>query len=131
MHYHGRLTDGKTFDSSEGRQPLEFRVGEGMVIRGFDRAMLDMQVGDKKTVNIAVEEAYGAKNTDLIMEFPHNMLPSGLKPEIGMQLQMNNREGRVFPVKVVAVGTETVTLDANHPLAGEELIFDIELVEIG
>jgi len=130
VHYHGRLTNGSTFDSSAGRDPLEFQVGAGMVIKGFDNGVLEMQVGDKKTVQIPVDQAYGPKNEELIMEFPKANIPPDLKPEVGMELQMSNAQGQVFPVKVAAVGEESVTLDANHPLAGEELIFDIELVEI-
>ncbi|ASZ14282.1 peptidylprolyl isomerase [Chitinophaga sp. MD30] len=130
VHYHGRLTNGTTFDSSEGRQPLEFKVGAGMVIKGFDNGVLDMKPGDKKTVHIPVVEAYGPKNEELIMDFPKANLPEDLKPEIGMELQMSNPQGNVFPVKVVAVKDEFITLDANHALAGEDLVFDIELVEI-
>jgi FKBP-type peptidyl-prolyl cis-trans isomerase 2 len=130
VHYHGRLTNGNTFDSSEGREPLEFQVGAGMVIKGFDNGVLDMQVGDKKTVQIPVDQAYGPKNEELIMDFPKANMPADLNPEVGMDLQMSNAQGQVFPVKVAAVGTEFITLDANHPLAGEELVFDIELVEI-
>jgi peptidylprolyl isomerase len=130
VHYHGRLTNGATFDSSEGREPLEFQVGAGMVIKGFDNGVLEMQVGDKKTVQIPVDQAYGPKNEELIMDFPKANIPADLNPEVGMELQMSNAQGQVFPVKVAAVGTEFITLDANHPLAGEELIFDIELVEI-
>lgn len=130
VHYHGRLTNGATFDSSEGREPLEFQVGAGMVIKGFDNGVLEMQVGDKKTVQIPVDQAYGPKNEELIMDFPKANIPADLNPEVGMELQMSNAQGQVFPVKVAAVGTEFITLDANHPLAGEELVFDIELVEI-
>lgn len=130
VHYHGRLTDGTTFDSSEGRDPLEFQVGAGMVIKGFDNGVIDMQVGDKRTLEIPVEEAYGPKNAELIMEFPKDNIPAELNPEVGMDLQMSNPEGQVFPVKVAAIGSEFITLDANHPLAGEPLVFDIELVEI-
>jgi len=130
VHYHGRLTNGTTFDSSEGRDPLEFKVGAGMVIKGFDNGVLEMQVGDKKTVQIPVDEAYGPKNQELIMDFPKSNIPPDLNPEIGMELQMSNNQGQVFPVKVAAVNSEFVTLDANHPLAGEDLVFDIELVEI-
>jgi len=130
VHYHGRLTNGNTFDSSEGREPLEFQVGAGMVIKGFDNGVLDMKVGDKKTVQIPVDQAYGPKNEELIMDFPKANIPADLNPEVGMDLQMSNAQGQVFPVKVAAVGTEFITLDANHPLAGEELVFDIELVEI-
>jgi peptidylprolyl isomerase len=130
VHYHGRLTDGTTFDSSEGRDPLEFKVGAGMVIKGFDNGVVDMKVGDKRTLNIPVEEAYGPKNDELIMEFPKENIPADLNPQVGMDLQMSNPQGQVFPVKVAAISNDFITLDANHPLAGEALIFDIELVEI-
>ncbi|MGN6508151.1 MAG: FKBP-type peptidyl-prolyl cis-trans isomerase [Chitinophaga sp.] len=130
VHYHGRLQNGNTFDSSEGRDPLEFKVGSGMVIKGFDNGVLDMKPGDKKTLNIPVEEAYGPKSDELIMEFPKANIPADLNPTVGMELQMSNPQGQVFPVKVAAIGSEFITLDANHPLAGEALIFDIELVEI-
>ncbi|MBP1651796.1 MAG: peptidylprolyl isomerase [Bacteroidetes bacterium] len=130
VHYHGRLTDGTTFDSSEGRDPLEFQVGAGMVIKGFDSGVVDMIPGDKKTLNIPVEEAYGPKNDELIMDFPKQNIPEDLNPQVGMELQMSNPQGQVFPVKVTAISSEFITLDANHPLAGEPLVFDIELVEI-
>ena len=130
VHYHGRLTNGTTFDSSEGRDPLEFEVGAGMVIKGFDNGVVDMKVGDKKTLNIPVEEAYGPKNDELIMDFPKENIPADLNPQVGMELQMSNPQGQVFPVKVAAISSEFITLDANHPLAGEPLIFDIELVDI-
>ena len=130
VHYHGRLTNGDTFDSSEGRQPLEFTVGAGMVIKGFDNGVVDMKIGDKKTVNIPVEDAYGPKNQEMIMDFPKSNIPAEMKPEVGMDLQMSNQEGQTFPVKVVGINEEFITLDANHPLAGEPLVFDIELVEI-
>ncbi|SEN79376.1 peptidylprolyl isomerase [Chitinophaga rupis] len=130
VHYHGTLINGTTFDSSEGRDPLEFKVGAGMVIKGFDSGVLEMQVGDKKRLEIPVDQAYGPKNDELIMDFPKANIPDDLKPEIGMELQMSNAQGQVFPVKVAGVSTEFVTLDANHPLAGEDLIFEIELVEI-
>lgn len=130
VHYHGRLTNGTTFDSSEGRDPLEFQVGAGMVIKGFDSGVVDMVAGDKKTLNIPVEEAYGPKNDELIMDFPKQNIPEDLNPQVGMELQMSNPQGQVFPVKVTAISSEFITLDANHPLAGEPLVFDIELVEI-
>jgi peptidylprolyl isomerase len=130
VHYHGRLENGDTFDKSEGKAPLEFKVGTGSVIKGFDNGVLDMTVGEKRTLNIPVEEAYGPKSDELIMEFPKANIPADLNPEVGMELQMSNPQGQVFPVRVAAVGVEFITLDANHPLAGEPLIFDIELVEI-
>ncbi len=130
VHYHGRLTDGTTFDSSEGREPLEFEVGSGSVIAGFDSGVTGMQVGEKKTVNIPVDEAYGPKQEDLYMEFPIDRFPEDMKPEAGMQLNMSNGSEQNFPVVIAEVHDDTVILDANHPLAGEDLTFDLELVEI-
>jgi peptidylprolyl isomerase len=130
VHYSGRLTDGTTFDSSEGRDPLEFKVGNGDVIKGFDEGVTGMSVGDKKTVHIPANEAYGQKDDNRIVEFPRENFPADLEPEVGMQLNMTNGSGQVIPVVIIGVGNESVTLDANHPLAGEDLIFDIELVDI-
>lgn len=130
VHYHGKLTDGTTFDSSEGREPLEFEVGSGSVISGFDSGVTGMQVGEKKTINIPVGEAYGEKQEDLFMEFPIDRFPPEMEPEVGMQLNMSNGSGQNFPVVIREVRGDTVILDANHPLAGEDLTFDLELVEI-
>jgi len=131
VHYHGRLTDGTTFDSSEGREPLEFKVGSGQVIKGFDDGVTGMEVGQKKTINIPVEEAYGPKNEEMVVNFPRANFPEDLNPEVGMQLNMTNGSGQVIPVVIVEVGEEEVILDANHPLAGQDLVFDLELVSIG
>jgi FKBP-type peptidyl-prolyl cis-trans isomerase 2 len=131
VHYHGRLTDGTTFDSSEGRDPLEFEVGAGAVIKGFDDGVTGMSVGQKKTIEIPVDDAYGPKDPNMIVEFPIANFPPDMKPEIGMRLNMSNGTGEVIPVVITEVNPDTVILDANHPLAGEDLIFDIELVEIG
>ena len=130
VHYHGKLSDGSTFDSSEGRDPLEFEVGSGSVIVGFDIGVTGMQVGQKKTVSIPVEDAYGPKQDDMIMEFSRDRFPEDMVPEIGMQLNMSNGAGQNFPVVIREVEETTVLLDANHPLAGEELVFDLELIEI-
>lgn len=130
VHYHGKLNDGSTFDSSEGRAPLEFTAGNGQVIKGFDDAVLDMQVGDKKTVNIPVHEAYGERNQEMMVKVPRTDFPQDMTPEIGMELQMSDDQGHVFPVVVSEVHEDSVLLDANHPLAGQELTFDIELVSI-
>jgi peptidylprolyl isomerase len=130
VHYHGRLNDGTTFDSSEGRDPLEFEVGSGSVIPGFDNGVTGMQVGEKKTINIPSDQAYGEKQDDLYMEFPIDRFPPDLKPEVGMQLNMSNGAGQNFPVVIREVREDSVILDANHPLAGEDLTFDLELVEI-
>jgi FKBP-type peptidyl-prolyl cis-trans isomerase 2 len=130
VHYSGRLTDGTTFDSSSGRDPLEFKVGNGDVIKGFDEGVSGMSVGEKKTVHIPADEAYGQKDDSRIVEFPRANFPQDLEPEVGMQLNMTNGTGQVIPVMIIEVGPESVTLDANHPLAGQDLIFDIELVDI-
>ena len=130
VHYHGKLTDGSTFDSSEGREPLQFVVGSGQVIKGFDDAVILMVPGEKKVVNISVENAYGERNEDMIIEFPISDFPSDMEPEEGMELQMSDDQGNIFPVVVAEVHDEIVILDANHPLAGQELIFELELVSI-
>jgi FKBP-type peptidyl-prolyl cis-trans isomerase 2 len=131
VHYHGRLNDGTTFDSSEGREPLSFIAGEGQVIKGFDDAVLSMTVGEKKTVNIPVAEAYGHRNDDMVMDYPVSDFPADMTPEVGMELQMGDNQGNVFPVVITQVVGDMVTLDANHPLAGHDLNFDLELVSIG
>jgi FKBP-type peptidyl-prolyl cis-trans isomerase 2 len=130
VHYHGKLRSGETFDSSQGREPLEFTVGSGQVIKGFDQGVMGMHVGDKRTIEIDVQDAYGAKQDEMMIEFPKNQFPPDMKPETGMQLMMNNGAGQSFPVTVTEVKEDSVILDANHPLAGQDLIFDIELVEI-
>lgn len=130
VHYHGTLRTGETFDSSEGREPLEFTVGSGQVIRGFEDGVKGMSVGQKKTVEIPVEDAYGEKNQELIIEFPKAQFPADMNPEVGQQLMMSNGSGQSFPVVIKEVKDDSVLLDANHPLAGQDLVFDIELVEI-
>jgi FKBP-type peptidyl-prolyl cis-trans isomerases 2 len=130
IHYHGRLNDGTVFDSSNGRQPLEFEVGSGMVIPGFDAGVTGMAVGEKKTINIPFLEAYGPVREEMVIEFPKTNFPAELNPEVGMQLSMSNASGQQFPVVVKEIKEEVVVLDANHPLAGKDLIFDLELVEI-
>ncbi len=130
VHYHGRLKDGTSFDSSEGREPLAFEVGSGMVISGFDKGVTGMTVGEKKTITIPVEEAYGLTNEEMFMEVPKSNFPPDLKPEIGLQLTMSDESGNQFPVTIAEVKDDVIILDANHPLAGEDLIFDLELMEI-
>ena len=130
VHYLGRLVDGTTFDSSEGRPPLEFQLGGGMVIKGFDDGVRGMSVGQKKTIEIPAELAYGPRDPDAVIEFPLDQFPPQMKPEIGMQLVMTDNSGNQIPVTVVEVQPESVVLDANHQLAGQDLIFDLELVDI-
>ena len=130
VHYKGKLNSGEQFDSSEGREPLEFTVGAGQMIAGFDAAIPGMVVGEKKTIVIAPEDAYGKKNEEAVIEFPKSNIPPNMKLEPGMKLQLRNEAGHPIPVVVTEVKDEVVILDANHELAGKELIFDIELVEI-
>jgi FKBP-type peptidyl-prolyl cis-trans isomerase 2 len=130
VHYKGKLTSGEQFDSSEGREPLAFTVGAGQMIKGFDEAIPGMAVGEKKTINIAPENAYGAINMEAIIEFPKTNIPPEMNLEVGMRLQLQNDAGHPIPVVVIEVKEEAVILDANHELAGKELVFDIELVEI-
>jgi FKBP-type peptidyl-prolyl cis-trans isomerase 2 len=130
VHYNGKLRSGETFDSSEGREPLEFTVGSGQVIKGFDEGVKGMKVGDKKTVEIDVTDAYGEKQQEMLIEFPKEQFPKDMNPEVGAQLMMSNGAGQSFPVVISEVKEDSVILDANHPLAGQDLIFDIELVDI-
>jgi len=130
IHYTGTLLDGSTFDSSEGREPLEFEVGSGMIIPGLDRAMPGMEVGDKKIVKIACEDAYGPLNPEMRQAVPREGIPADIPLEVGTQLQMQTPDGQALPVMVVEVDEATVLLDANHPLAGKDLQFDIEVVSI-
>lgn len=130
VHYHGTLSTGETFDSSNGREPLEFTVGSGQVIKGFDEGVKGMSVGEKRKIEIPVQDAYGEKNQELIIEFPKTQFPEDMIPEVGQQLMMSNGSGESFPVIIKEIKEESVLLDANHPLAGQDLTFDIELVEI-
>lgn len=130
VHYNGRLTSGETFDSSAGREPLEFEVGSGTVIKGFDDGVTGMKVGEKKTVNIPAEQAYGEKNPDMVIDYPRAQFPEHIDLKVGEQLVMSSASGQQFQVRIAEIKEDVVLLDANHPLAGEELIFDIELVEI-
>src|SRR4029078_6254252 len=115
VHYHGKLRTGETFDSSDGREPLEFTVGSGQVIPGFEEGVKGMKVGDKKTVEIGVDAAYGQKQKKMISQFPREQFPQDMNPEVGQQLMMSNGAGQSFPVIITGIGAETVTLDANHP----------------
>ncbi|GAA5521179.1 FKBP-type peptidyl-prolyl cis-trans isomerase SlyD [Fodinibius salicampi] len=132
VHYTGKLTeDGTVFDSSEDREPLEFTLGEGQLIPGFEEAVIGMEEGDDTTVEIASEDAYGERREDLELEVAKDDLPDEVDPQVGMQLQMQQQEdGRAIPVQITAVEDDYVKLDANHPLAGKDLTFDIELVKL-
>ena len=130
VHYTGRLTTGEQFDSSIGREPLEFTVGAGQMIKGFDAAMPGMNIGEKKTITIAPKDGYGEKDDQAIIQFPKQNVPADMKMEPGMELTLSDQDGRPVPVIVVEVREDVIIMDANHFLAGKDLIFDVELVEI-
>ena len=130
VHYTGRLKDGTIFDSSEGREPLGFQVGAGQMIKGFDTAVVGLEMGKKITAEIPAAEAYGEVNEELYVDVPKNNLPPDLNPEVGQQLAMTQPNGQQVPVKVKEIKGDIGVIDANHDLAGKDLIFDIELVEI-
>ncbi|BCB95303.1 peptidyl-prolyl cis-trans isomerase [Dissulfurispira thermophila] len=129
VHYTGKLSDGTVFDSSENREPLEFRVGDGHIIKGFENAIEGMSVGEKKTINISADEAYGPHRNDLIVRIERSQIPLDITPAIGMNLQIKQPNG-VINVVIADMDESSITLDANHPLAGKDLTFDIELVEV-
>jgi peptidylprolyl isomerase len=131
VHYTGRLTDGTVFDSSANRDPLGFTLGDGNMIKGFDAAVYGMEIGQEKSITIPCLEAYGEKREDMMLEIPKEQVPPHISPEIGMELSLQNQAGQPVPVKVTHIDDEKIILDANHPLAGQDLIFDITLVEIG
>lgn len=131
IHYTGTLEDGTVFDSSEGRDPLSFTLGQGQVISGFEEAALGMEVGETKKARIDVDEAYGQRRDDLVLEVPREQLPDELEVDVGTPLQLQQPDGQAVPVTVAALDETTVTLDANHPLAGQALTFEMTLVGIG
>mgnify|MGYP001389210587 CR=1 FL=1 len=131
IHYTGTLDDGTQFDSSAGRDPLEFQLGGGQVIPGFDSAVTGMAVGESKNVRIEPDEAYGPRHEQLVQQVPRSALPDDLEPQVGMGLQSQSPEGQVMMLTVTEVEDDNITVDANHPLAGQVLNFDIELVSIG
>ncbi len=132
VHYTGRLNDGSEFDSSLERQPLEFVIGQGQIIPGFEQAVVGMSQGDTKTIEIAPENAYGPRHDEAVQEIPKSALPESIQAELqtGMRLQANDPNGRPLMLTVTHVAEENITVDANHPLAGQALTFDLELVEI-
>ena len=129
VHYKGTLEDGSVFDSSEGRDPIEFEMGSGALIPGFENTVAKMEVDETRTVTIPSAEAYGDMNDEMVGEIPRSNLPDDIEPEVGMVLSMQSSDGEM-PVRVVAVDEENLTLDANHPLAGKNLTFELTLVEI-
>ena len=130
IHYTGKLENGETFDSSKDREPLQFKMGGGQVIPGFEKGIAGMEVGESKDITIPPEEAYGAKNEELVFEIERSKLPDHITPEVGMPLQMTQENGQPVNVVITALTGETITIDANHPLADKTLHFNIDLVEI-
>lgn len=130
VHYTGKLTNGEVFDSSADREPLEFTLGQGQIIPGFEKGLMEMEVNDKKTINIPSAEAYGERREDMMQEVPKNQLPEDIEPKVGMGLISQTPDGQEMRLTVAEVKDETIVVDANHPLAGQDLVFDLELVEI-
>ncbi|MFD0975644.1 FKBP-type peptidyl-prolyl cis-trans isomerase [Salinimicrobium gaetbulicola] len=130
VHYTGKLTDGQIFDSSLEREPIEFTMGQGQLIPGFEKGLLDMKVNEKKTINIPAEEAYGEPRPELIQEVEKSQLPEEIKPEPGMGLVSKSPDGHEMNLVVTEVKEDTIVVDGNHPLAGKDLVFDLEVVEI-
>jgi peptidylprolyl isomerase len=130
VHYTGKLEDGTVFDTSAEKEPMEFKVGEGKLIADFEAAVVGMEQGESKTIQIASENAYGPHREEMVMKVARKDIPEGLNPQINQRLQVQQQSGQPFAVTVTEVSDESVTLDANHPLAGKDLIFDIQLAEI-
>jgi peptidylprolyl isomerase len=130
VHYTGTLDDGSVFDSSKDRDPLEFIIGDGQMIPGFEKAVTGMNVGDTKTVKIAANEAYGAHREELVIKLSRAQFPDNIVPVAGLQLSLKSPEGQIVNAVITSVDGDYVLLDANHPLAGKDLTFDIELMEI-
>ena len=130
VNYTGKLSDGQIFDSSEGREPIEFTLGQGQLIPGFEKGLIDMELHEKKTITISKEEAYGEINQALIQEVKKTELPQDMAPEVGMGLVSKSPDGQEMNLMVVEVREETIVIDGNHPLAGKELVFDLEVLAI-
>lgn len=130
VHYKGKLEDGTEFDSSEGRDPLEFQLGGGQIIPGLEKRVEGMETGEKSTVTVPADEAYGQRDEQQIQTVPRTAFPDDLDLKVGASLQATTQDGRQIPLTVVDIADSEVTVDANHPLAGRDLVFDLELVEI-
>lgn len=130
VHYTGTLEDGSVFDSSRDQDPLTFKLGEGKIIPGFEEAVMGLQVGESKKITIPCKEAYGEYRDDMVMAVPKDQFPEDIKPELGQQLQIDTGQGQPILVSVIKMTESEVTLDGNHPMAGKDLTFDIELLEI-
>ena len=131
IHYTGKLSDGRIFDTSKDRQPLEFTLGKGEVIAGFEKGVLGMGVGESKHIEVPPEDAYGERLTELVINVKKAEFPDDISPSVGLQLEIKSMDGEVTGVVITEVGDDFVTLDANHPLAGQTLFFDVKLIGIG
>ena len=130
VHYTGKLNDGQVFDSSLEREPLQVELGKGQLIPGFEKGLINMAVNEKKTIRIEKQEAYGEVNEALFHKVPKSELPEEIKPEVGMGLVGNNPDGSQQQFRIAKIEAEDIIIDANHPLAGQDLVFDLELIEI-
>lgn len=130
VHYTGKLADGQIFDSSAGSEPLEFTIGQGNLIGGFEEAVVGMTPGESKNVAIPANQAYGPPRQDLVMVVERQQIPPSIQPEVGQLLELRHGDNESLAVMVTEVSAASITLDANHPLAGKDLTFEIELVEI-
>ncbi len=130
LHYTGKLDNGQVFDSSANREPLEVQLGQGKLIPGFEKGLVDMKVNEKKTITIPKEEAYGDVQKELFQKIPNDNLPPEIKPEVGMGLVSKNPDGSERQLRVADVKDNFIIVDANHPLAGQDLTFELELLEI-
>lgn len=130
VHYTGKLANGQVFDTSEGREPLEFTLGQGQMIPGFENGLIDMKLNEKKTITLTKDEAFGESRPELIQEVPKNQLPPEIQPEVGMGLVSKAPDGTEHNLMIVDVKDESIIVDANHPLAGQDVVFDLEIVDI-
>lgn len=130
VHYTGKLDDGTIFDSSKGKDPLQFKIGDGQLLQAFEKGFIGLSEGDSKDIEIAAQDGYGLKEDKLIGKLPLDALIADLTPEIGMKLQMQTPEDQTIILKIIEMSDNDITVDANHELAGENLNFEIELVEI-
>ncbi len=130
VHYTGKLQSGEVFDSSQGREPLDLTIGEGKIIPGFEQALLGMQTGDKKSFDLTPDQAFGERKDELVHVIQKEQIPSDIKLEIGMQLALEGQQKEPIPAQVVDISESTVTLDTNHPLAGKDITFEVDVVEI-
>lgn len=130
VNYTGKLEDGTVFDTSENREPLTFTIGEGKVIPGFEQAVTGMEPGESKTEKLAPEQAYGPRRDDMVMEMERDQIPDNVEAQEGQELQLRLQNGQTVPVVITKLSDESVTIDANHPLAGKTLVFDIELLDV-